>query len=172
MVPGESALVPVPSLFLFPSLQPPSSRSLEDLAQREGGWLSLQAHSFHFGQGELARKRKGNRVSIQGSIPCPREHFRTSSCSGAQPESARGGSEAGKGPSTSLHSSVSGLEVDPTRSHLGRDRDPPPGSEPRAPNSIHWAELHIEARFRILQAVLVSLPSQLIPVWLDLMGPS
>ena len=32
----------------------PASQFLEDLAQREGGWLSLQAHSLHFSQGELA----------------------------------------------------------------------------------------------------------------------
>lgn len=58
----------------------------------------MQAHSFPIGQGELARKREADEVIIQGSIPCPRERFRTSSHSEAWPESARGGSKAGEGP--------------------------------------------------------------------------
>ena len=140
-------------IHLLSALTVPASQFLEDPVQKEGGWLSLEAHSFSFSRegGELAGNLGSEWSYFSGLNSWSREHFRKgpSPVLGAHLESAPGGSTA----EGSVLCWVTGPKVSPVQSHLGRQW----GHSARPqdlwlPTLLCLAEIDLGRQFRSLQA--------------------
>lgn len=128
LVTGESLSAPIEASSCFQ----PSSLPIPRRSGPEGGWLSLQAHWLSLQPGRTSRELgKSMKLLSRARFHVPGSTFRRGQLSFQQhiqnqnlPKEG-----AGKSPETSLNSSASGLDVNPTQSHLGRDRGPSASSK-------------------------------------------